>query len=218
MSEVGVQAGSGSNGGRGGSGGLALLLGAVGVLVVAVLVLVVVLLRRDGAPTTEPAANTIEVPGSTTTGSAQGPASSTAAPLASAPTTPAVANLDPMLLEPGLLCRDLQDRGYSYSAAVTYWQREGQPDRMDKDRNGVPCETVYTVSDVVARFPELAATRRSADDLSSGYLCRDLKAMGYDVYTAIDYFYYEDEPSRMDEDLDGIPCETVYPEVVDLYG
>lgn len=218
MSEVGVQAGSGSNGGRGGSGGMALLLGAVLVLLGAVLVLVVVLLRRDDEPTAGPAADLIEVPGSTTTGSAQVPAASTAAPPAAAPSTTAIINLDPMLLEPGLLCRDLQDRGYSYSAAVTYWQREGLPDRMDKDRNGVPCETVYTVSDVVARFPELAATRRSADDLSSGYLCRDLKAMGYDVYTAIDYFYYEGEPSRMDEDLNGIPCETVYPEVADIYG
>jgi hypothetical protein len=56
-----------------------------------------------------------------------------------------------VLDEPGgLFCRDLEAKGYSYSAAVDYWEAEGQPNRMDEDRNGYPCETVYPVEDVVA--------------------------------------------------------------------
>ena len=46
-------------------------------------------------------------------------------------------------LESGLFCRDLLPRGYAYSEAVAYWTNEGQPDRMDTDLNGIPCETVY---------------------------------------------------------------------------
>jgi len=53
-------------------------------------------------------------------------------------------------LESGLFCRDLAVLGYDYSAAVAYWAREGQPDRMDADRNGIPCETVYESALVLA--------------------------------------------------------------------
>ena len=53
-------------------------------------------------------------------------------------------------IESGLFCRDLLGRGYGYSEAVAYWTREGQPDRMDADRNGIPCETVYERAEVLA--------------------------------------------------------------------
>lgn len=53
-------------------------------------------------------------------------------------------------VESGLLCRDLAERGYDYEGAVAYWTREGRPDRMDADRNGIPCETVYPEPDVLA--------------------------------------------------------------------
>lgn len=53
-------------------------------------------------------------------------------------------------LDVGLFCRDLQPQGYSYAEAVAYWTREGQPDRMDADRNGIPCETVYASAAVLA--------------------------------------------------------------------
>jgi hypothetical protein len=49
---------------------------------------------------------------------------------------------------PGLLCRDLASRGYGYAEAVQYWMVDGRPDRMDADRNGIPCETVYTETEV----------------------------------------------------------------------
>ncbi len=52
--------------------------------------------------------------------------------------------------EPGLRCRDLADQGATYEAAVAYWLLEGVPDRMDADRNGIPCETVYPAEQVAA--------------------------------------------------------------------
>jgi hypothetical protein len=51
-------------------------------------------------------------------------------------------------LASGLFCRDLAPLGYSYADAVAYWTREGRPDRMDADGNGIPCETVYPTDDV----------------------------------------------------------------------
>lgn len=53
-------------------------------------------------------------------------------------------------LETGLLCRDLADRGYDYEGAVAYWTKEGTPERMDADGNGIPCETVYLEKEVLA--------------------------------------------------------------------
>ncbi|MGI9576728.1 MAG: hypothetical protein ACR2OH_00845 [Microthrixaceae bacterium] len=55
----------------------------------------------------------------------------------------------------GLFCRDLfgqyfpgavelvhpNERSYLYMLA--YWFEDGQPDRMDADLNGIPCETLY---------------------------------------------------------------------------
>jgi hypothetical protein len=51
-------------------------------------------------------------------------------------------------VEPGLFCRDLAEWGYSYADAIAYWLLEGAPDRMDADRNGIPCETVYPIEDI----------------------------------------------------------------------
>jgi hypothetical protein len=54
--------------------------------------------------------------------------------------------------ETGLFCRDLEPAGYSFSEAVAYWVREGAPDRMDADRNRIPCETIYPAEEVAAFF------------------------------------------------------------------
>lgn len=53
-------------------------------------------------------------------------------------------------LAPGLFCRDLAAQGFGYPQAVAYWLREGVPERMDADLNGVPCETVYPEVEVQA--------------------------------------------------------------------
>jgi hypothetical protein len=50
----------------------------------------------------------------------------------------------------GSYCRDLYPLGFSYADAYAYWEWEGRPDRMDADRNGVPCETVYPATDIEA--------------------------------------------------------------------
>jgi hypothetical protein len=50
---------------------------------------------------------------------------------------------NPYYLPDGLYCRDLKAMGYSFSDAIAYWNYYGQPDRMDLDLNGIPCETVY---------------------------------------------------------------------------
>jgi hypothetical protein len=57
---------------------------------------------------------------------------------------------DPQSLPDGLFCRDLNARGLSYDDAVAYYIAQGRPDRMDKDLNGIPCETVYSPAEVKA--------------------------------------------------------------------
>jgi hypothetical protein len=57
-------------------------------------------------------------------------------------------NLDSSGLPHGLFCRDIKAQGGSYEDAVNYYINEGRPARMDKDGNGVPCETVYSEAEV----------------------------------------------------------------------
>lgn len=57
---------------------------------------------------------------------------------------------DAAVLPSELFCRDLYAWGYTYTEAVTYWEREGRPDRMDASRNGIPCETVYPRAEIDA--------------------------------------------------------------------
>ncbi len=54
--------------------------------------------------------------------------------------------------ESGLFCRDLEPDGYSFAEALAYWLREGAPDRMDADQNGIPCETIYPREEIEAFF------------------------------------------------------------------
>jgi outer membrane protein assembly factor BamB len=103
----------------------------------------------------------------------------------------------------GLLCRDLDARGYSYLRAVAYWVSEGMPDRMDADRNGRPCETVYPVSEVDYFL--------DSSQWGSGLFCRDLYSQDAPFSWAVLYWIAEGRPDRMDADRNGIPCETVYP-------
>ena len=80
---------------------------------------------------------------------------------------------------------------------------------MDADRNGIPCETVYSRSDVAAYWNGRQIT--GAAPLGAGLFCRDLAARGATYAQAVAYWWYYDRPSRMDADKNGIPCETVYP-------
>jgi hypothetical protein len=51
-------------------------------------------------------------------------------------------------LPSGLFCRDVKARGGNYEDAVNYYIKESRPARMDKDGNGIPCETVYPETEV----------------------------------------------------------------------
>lgn len=83
----------------------------------------------------------------------------TVAPTTAVPETTSTATVSPSAeLEAGLLCRDLKARGYTYADATNYWWSEGRPDRMDADRNGIPCETVWPRADVIAFWGELPPT------------------------------------------------------------
>jgi hypothetical protein len=107
-------------------------------------------------------------------------------------------------LETGLFCRDLADMGYGFTAAAAYWLAEGATDRMDADRNGIPCETVYP--------DEFESFLNAAIGEGEGKFCRDLgfsdDAEGFQ--RAVAYWMIEGAPDRMDADGNGIPCETVF--------
>ena len=179
-------------------------------------------------PTTDPTADpTTDPTADPTTGASPEP-SPAASPsvAASTPTTPAPSQQPSQSSEPtadglddvatlpaGLFCRDLYPRGYSYSAAVRYWNLNGNPDQMDADRNGIPCETVYPPDDVSAYWSGRDAPPAFDDPqpLPAGLYCRDLHARGLTYSDAVAYWWAEGLPDRMDADLNGIPCETVYP-------
>ena len=162
-------------------------------------------LGRSGDSAT-PVTTVMPPPTTTTeaTSSTTAPPATTAPPVTSAP-------IGEVRQAPaGLLCKDLNAQGYSYSDAVDYWRVNGQPDRMDADKNGIPCETVYPRSDVVAYWPAATYEASVSYGLPSGLLCRDLQARGVGVYDAVRYYIWEGFPARMDADGNGIPCETVY--------
>lgn len=179
--------------------------------------------NRDPTTTTEATTTTADATTTTATVESVGEPATTKPPAARRPTTSAppppagATNRDPALLPSGLFCRDLAAQDYSYAAAVEYWRIEGMPDRMDADRNGIPCETVYPPSDVAAYWPATAFAGITAYDLPSGLFCRDLAARGVGVYDALLYYILEGYPTRMDADNDGIPCETVYPDATEVW-
>jgi hypothetical protein len=111
-------------------------------------------------------------------------------------------------LPAGLFCRDLKTKGYSYVAAIDYWRLHGQPNQMDADRNGIPCETVYPRGDIGQYWNGREVV--GAAPLATGLLCRDLANRGATYAQAVAYWWYYNMPLRMDADQNGIPCETVY--------
>jgi hypothetical protein len=209
-----------SSGGKGSNTPLIVVIAVLATLVVAGLIALVVVAvggddGDDAATTTSttlPATTT-----STSTSTTTSTTTTTAPPTTAPPTTAAPTGPGDVLAQPaGLLCRDLRDRGYSYRAAVDYWYFHGQPDRMDADRNGIPCETVYPRSDVAAYWGSTPVP--AYEGVPVGLLCRDLAARGYSYADAVAYWFATGTPDNMDADLNGIPCETVYPAAeVDAY-
>ena len=103
----------------------------------------------------------------------------------------------------GLFCRDVEAAEYSFDQALAYWVREGRPDRMDADGNGIPCETVYPPEEIESLLGLVAGYEQNL-------LCRDLADQGAGFDEAVLYWVEEGAPERMDADGNGIPCETVY--------
>jgi hypothetical protein len=180
---------------------------AVGVVVVLLAWLVVLMSRQDSAKETASTPQSTGVPITVKT--------MTVAPSVKGTTTAPVpvrilpkAIGDVRSLPAGLFCRDLKTKGYSYVAAIDYWRLHGQPNQMDADRNGIPCETVYPRGDIGQYWNgrEVAG----AAPLATGLLCRDLADRGATYAQAVAYWWYYDMPLRMDADKNGIPCETVY--------
>ena len=200
------------------SNGRTIVLSVLATLVAIGVVAAAFLAGRSGETaesTTTSSASTTSTMESTTTASTT-TASTTVAP-APEPAPPAAPIGDVRSAPAGLLCKDLAAQGYSYSAAVDYWRVNGQPNRMDADKNGIPCETVYPRADVVAYWPEAVYSGSVSYGLPSGLLCRDLEARGVGVYDALRYYIWEGYPTRMDADGNGIPCETVYPNAAEVW-
>lgn len=119
------------------------------------------------------------------------------------------------MMRPGMYCRDLvvEEDHPPYWSAVLYWLYEGEPDRMDADRDGIPCETVYPeafIRDFLEDPSIVGDEDRTIDELDPGMLCRELIWWMPFYQQALGYFYAEGLPGRMDVDSNGVPCETVY--------
>lgn len=191
-----------------GNATLAALAGvAVGVIVVLLAWLVVLMGRQDSAKETAATPQSTGVPVTVKTLTVAPSVKGTTTAPAPARTLPKAIG-DVRSLPAGLFCRDLKTKGYSYVAAIDYWRLHGQPNQMDADRNGIPCETVYPRSDIGQYWNgrEVAGAAPPA----SGLLCRDLADRGATYAQAVAYWWYYDMPLRMDADRNGIPCETVY--------
>lgn len=111
----------------------------------------------------------------------------------------------PSGLGPGLFCSDVATRDYDFWTAALYWVSEGSPSRMDADRNGIPCETVFPAV-------EIGAFLEPGRSFATGLNCADLNLPDDpDAYLqAIAYWMLEGTPDWMDADGNGIPCETVF--------
>lgn len=127
-----------------GSALLATLTGAaVGIIVAVTTSFVVVALD-----TTEQARPAVPTPADSTSPPTTAPTTPSAQPAAPA-LTPATSTAV-RSLPAGLSCRDLRNGSFSYAAAFQYWRLHGNPVRMDANRDGIPCETVYSTAAVNA--------------------------------------------------------------------
>lgn len=138
-----------------------------------------------------------------------------------APTTTTVPSPEyESTLPHGMSCADFATIDLGWHSAIGYWFVNGRPASLDNDDDGFPCEHI--------EFPLSGETCCGEEPVYSwvpgdpsidewhvpGMLCRELAVdRQYPGYvSALVYWLLEGEPSRMDADGDGIPCETVWPE------
>lgn len=90
----------------------------------------------------------------------------------------------------GQFCRDLiasESDLSSYFGAVMYWFLEGRPDRMDADRDGIPCETVFPLWDIASFWH--GSPLEETTGIHFGYIT-DLATRGSGYDLTIDYAYF----------------------------
>lgn len=127
----------------------------------------------------------------------------------SSPSTEATRRV--LRLPPGKFCRDLARAGLGYAEAVSYWNVNGRPDRMDADVDGIPCETVYPAGTVRAVWgSRLDTASTNVARLPTGMPCAQLAEYGVEYQYVPDYWAREGYPSYMDRDSNGVPCEIEY--------
>ncbi|HMJ77450.1 MAG TPA: hypothetical protein VK507_15835 [Iamia sp.] len=87
------------------------------------------------------------------------------------------------------------------------------PSTTPPPSSSVPATTDTTAPPTTLPAPTAPPVTASpgAGELPAGLLCRDLLAQGVDYDLAVAYWLQEGRPPQNDEDLDGVPCETVYP-------
>ena len=107
--------------------------------------------------------------------------------------------------DPGLACRDIAARRLGYDVAVSYWMKVGAPDRMDADRDGIPCGTVYAPAEIEAFVSAAAA-------YEPGLSCLAVASSGATWRESVAYWLIEGAPDRMVPDGDGIPCREQFPD------
>ena len=98
-------------------------------------------------------------------------------------------------------CGELQNSGMDFTEVVGHWYGLGAPSDMDDDADGIPCETVYGEKNAPAAGP------------TGTHDCATLLSQGMTFAEVTGYWYSLGAPSDMDDDSDGIPCETVYGEL-----
>ena len=90
----------------------------------------------------------------------------------------------------GNLCRDLMTSerfSADYFSVVAYWFLEGQPDRMDADRDGIPCETVFGLWDIAGFWD--GTPSEEATNIHFGFVT-DVGESGSGYELTIDYAFF----------------------------
>lgn len=189
----------------------AVAVGGVVVLAVAVIIAVVAMRSADDDSSADGTTTTAAV--TTTTDASE--STDTSTPDTDAPSSSDGATTLPVdaptqaELGADLQCADLVEAGASYSQAVVYWATHGESALLDSDGDGIPCETTYASSDVAFLWRE-SDDPTVTDGLAEGLFCRDLVAQDVSYADAVGYWAAQGRPDRMDDDGNGVPCETTY--------
>jgi hypothetical protein len=123
-----------------------------------------------------------------------------------AATTTRPATTQRIKLVVGKYCAAMKAAGWSFEKARAYYEDHGQPDHMDADSDGIPCEMVYgeVGEPGPAPVPQEDCDPAYPDDcLPSPPPDLDCADIGHRV--TVDHS--QGDPHRLDADRDGIGCD-----------